>query len=148
MYTREFVYEDFAGTTRKETARFQLTKAEIMELAYSVKGGFIAAAQRMIDNRDEPAMFKNFKKIIAMAYGEISEDNRRFVKSPELSKAFMETPMYDILFNDMITQPGYLDTFLSEVVPKDQKEAVAGALKDFAENGITSGTIEAAVTGE
>ena len=135
MFVKEITYEDYAGNTRTETVRFQLTKAEIMELAYSVKGGFVAAAQKIINDGNEPEMFSNFKKIIAIAYGEVSDDNRRFVKSPELSKAFMETPMYDILFEELTTKEGALNNFIEQLVPKDAKADVTKALQDYATTG-------------
>lgn len=135
MFVKEITYEDYAGNTRTETVRFQLTKAEIMELAYSVKGGFVAAAQKIINDGNEPEMFSNFKKIIAIAYGEVSDDNRRFMKSPELSKAFMETPMYDILFEELTTKEGALNNFIEQLVPKDAKADVAKALQDYATTG-------------
>ena len=93
MYTKEFVYTNYFGETVKETCRFQLTRPEVMEIATGVKGGFEAAAQRMVESHDEAAMFANFQNIIAKSYGEVSPDGRRFIKSPELSKAFLETPM-------------------------------------------------------
>lgn len=131
MYTKEFVYTNYFGETVKETCRFQLTRPEVMEIATGVKGGFEAAAQRMVESHDEAAMFANFQNIIAKSYGEVSPDGRRFMKSPELSKAFLETPMYEQLFDELISNPEFQREFIIGLVPKDSQGDVGKALADY-----------------
>lgn len=131
MYTMDFVYENYFGETVKETCRFQLTRPEVMEIATSVKGGFEAAAQKMVESHDEAAMFNNFQTIIAKSYGEISPDGRRFVKSPELSQGFLQTPMYEQLFDKLISDPAFQREFITGLVPKDSQVEVGKALADF-----------------
>lgn len=131
MYTMDFVYENYFGETVKETCRFQLTRPEVMEITTSVKGGFEAAAQKMVESHDEAAMFNNFQTIIAKSYGEISPDGRRFVKSPELSQGFLQTPMYEQLFDKLISDPVFQCEFITGLVPKDSQAEVGKALADF-----------------
>lgn len=131
MYTKEFVYTNYFGETVKETCRFQLTRPEVMEIATGVKGGFEAAAQRMVESHDEAAMFANFQNIIAKSYGEVSPDGRRFMKSPELSKAFLETPMYEQLFDELISNPEFQREFIIGLVPKDSQADVGAALANY-----------------
>ena len=131
MYTMDFVYTNYFGETVKETCRFQLTRPEVMEIATGVKGGFEAAAQRMVETHDEAALFNNFQNIIAKSYGEVSPDGRRFIKSSELSKAFLETPMYEQLFDKLISDPEFQREFITGLVPKDSQADVGKALADF-----------------
>lgn len=131
MYTMDFVYTNYFGETVKETCRFQLTRPEVMEIATGVKGGFETAAQRMVESHDEAALFNNFQNIIAKAYGEVSPDGRRFIKSPELSKAFLETPMYEQLFDKLISDAEFQREFIVGLVPKDSQENVGKALADY-----------------
>lgn len=135
MYTFECVYENYFGETVKEAARFQLSRPEIFGIEASKKGGFVAAAEKMKAEHDETEIFANFQNIIALAYGEISPDGRRFVKSPELSKAFLETPIYEQLFDKLISDSDFQMEFLSGIVPKDSKEEVAKALQDYLVKG-------------
>lgn len=136
MYTREIEYTNYLGEKKVKKARFQLTKSELLDLAYSTKGGFIAAAQKMIDDDDEPEMYANYKKIILLAYGEISADGDRFMKGPEISRAFSETPAFDILFTDLSSDQEKFSEFLRQVIPADVAEGMpekfdADALKDM-----------------
>lgn len=131
MYTKEFTYTNYFGETVKETCRFQLTRPEVIEMATSVKGGFEAAAQKMIESHDEGAMFNNLQTLIAKAYGEISPDGRRFMKSEELSKAFLETPMYEQLFDELISDQKFQQEFIIGLVPRDSQADVGKALADY-----------------
>lgn len=138
MFVKEYKYTDYFGNKRTKTVRCQLTRSEIFELAFSVEGGYISAAERMIEKRDEPEMMKNYKKLILMSYGEISPDGDRFMKSEEISKAFEETPAYDLLFMDLMDNDN-LTAFVKAVVPPDQAAALpdkfdANTLKELMTN--------------
>lgn len=130
MFKYECTYTNYFGEERTEAVYFQLSRPEIMEIATSIPGGFEAGAMKMINNHDDAGMFDSYQKVIAKAYGEISDDGRRFVKSPELSKAFMETPIYEKLFDDMLN-PEFQQKFITQICPVDSQEDVASALSDF-----------------
>lgn len=132
MFTKTYTYENYVGETRKKTVRFQLNKVEILEIATSEKGGFEHAAQKMIDERDETKMFANFQKIILKAYGELSADGDRFIKSPDLSKAFSETPVYEMLFEELISDQNKMNEFIVAISPRDASDDVRNALLDYA----------------
>ena len=131
MFKYESEYTNYFGETRKKTVYFQLSRPEVLNFATTLPGGFESGAQKLVESHDERAMFANFEKIIALAYGEISQDGDRFVKSPELSKAFMETPIYTQIFDKMISEPEFLKEFIVGVVPDDSKEEVSSAVIDL-----------------
>lgn len=138
MYSMDFVVTNYFGETVKRKCYFQLTRPEVMEIATGVKGGFEAAAQKMVESHDEGAMFQNFQTIIAKSYGEISEDGLRFKKSKELSEWFLQTPMYEQLFDKLISDPEFQREFITGLVPKDSQAEVGKALADFmADKGAT-----------
>ena len=95
MYKKTITYTDYFGVERTEDFYFNLTTSELMQLQLSTQQGFYNEMQTLIDSHDGPKIMDAFNKIIMQAYGEKSEDGRRFVKSPEISKAFTETPAYD-----------------------------------------------------
>ena len=119
MWIKEVTYTDYFGNQRTEKCHFQLSESELTELAYSVKGGFIAAMTRMIDDRNEPELVENYKKLLLLAYGEISPDGRRFMKSEELSREFSQTPMYDKIFMELTTSETALSDFVRNVIPQN-----------------------------
>ena len=93
MYKRTITYTDYFGQERKEDVYFNLN--------------------------DGPTIMKTFDEIIRMAYGEKSEDGRRFIKSPELSEAFTQTPMYDKLYMELCTDAKAAAEFVNNIIPQD-----------------------------
>ena len=63
-----------------------------------------------------------FKQFILDSYGEISTDGRRFMKSPELSKAFSETEAFSILYMKLATDDEYAAKFVNGVIPQPDKK--------------------------
>lgn len=117
MVQETIKYKDYNGVEREETFRFDLSEAEVTELLYSAEGGLDKYYERIIAAKDDNAAMKEFKKLLLLAYGEKSADGRRFVKSPELSKAFSETPAYSILYMRMARDPEYAAKFFNGIVP-------------------------------
>ena len=85
---------------------------------------------------------KFFEMIISMAYGEKSEDGERFVKSPALSEAFMQTEAYNQLFTELLTNAEKASKFINSVFPKELVEEAAKQHKAEQKQ------IQAAVTSE
>lgn len=146
MFKFECTYKNYYGEERTETVYFQLSRPEVMEFAVALPGGLEAGAQRLVESHDHAEMFDKFQKLIAKAYGEISQDGRRFIKSPEMSKAFMETPIYEKMFDKMISDPNFVNEFCVGCVPEDAKGDVASSLADFLRSTDTP-AIEATTTG-
>ena len=131
MYKRTFTYTDFDGNERTEDAYFHFSKSEVIMMELSEAGGFGAKLQRIVDAKEGPEIIATFKEIILAAYGEKSPDGRRIVKSPEISKAFSETPMFDELFMELATNDKVAADFINHVIPaeilKEAQEAIPQA---------------------
>ena len=97
----------------------KLTKAEIMELELGTDGGYAEMIQKIIDSKDSPSLMRIFKEFILKAYGEKSDDGRRFVKSEAISKAFSETEAYSQLFMELCTDAKAAADFVNGLVPTD-----------------------------
>ena len=69
MIKKTMTYTDFNGTERTEDFYFNLTKAEVMEMEMSTKGGLAEMIQRIIAAQDQPAIIKIFKDLIIRSYG-------------------------------------------------------------------------------
>ncbi len=121
MYKKTITYTDYFGVERTEDFYFNLTISELMQLQLSTQQGFYNEMQTLIDSHDGPKIMDAFNKIIMQAYGEKSEDGRRFIKSPEISKAFTETPAYDKFFMELIEDSKAAAEFINGIVPKDKK---------------------------
>ena len=112
-------YTDFNGKERTEDFYFNLSKAELAEKHLSSKKGLSELLQDIIDSDDHELIVKTFKEILLKAYGEKSEDGRRFIKSEELSKAFSETPVYSDMFMELATDSDKASKFVHGILPPD-----------------------------
>lgn len=119
MYKRTITYTDYFGQERKEDVYFNLNYSELTKLQLSTQRGYVNMLQDLIDKNDGPTIMKTFDNIIRMAYGEKSEDGRRFIKSPELSEAFTQTPMYDQLYMELCTDAKAAADFVNGIIPQD-----------------------------
>lgn len=127
MYKRTVTYTDYFGQERKEDVYFNLNRAELMKLELSTQRGYTNMLQSLIDKKDGPTIMQTFDKIIRMAYGEKSDDGRRFIKSEALSEAFTQTPMYDQLFMELCTDSKAAAEFINNIIPKDLRDEATEA---------------------
>lgn len=123
MLKKNIKYTDFNGVEREEVFLFNLTKAELMEMEMGTTGGLAESIQKIIDAQDAPAIIKVFKDIILKAYGEKSEDGKRFVKVNDagvaLSIGFSQTEAYSQLFMELATDAEAAANFIKGIIPND-----------------------------
>ena len=132
MIKKTIKYSDYNGTERTEDFYFNLTKAEIMEMELSIKGGLAEMIKRVVDAQDAPEIIRIFKELIMKSYGVKSPDGKRFMKSPELLAEFVETEAFSELFMELATDADSASKFVNGVVPANmanQVEAKALELK-------------------
>jgi hypothetical protein len=119
MLKKTFTYTDYNGVERTEDHYFNLSKAEVMEMEMSTKGGLAEMIQRIIAAQDAPAIIKIFKDLIHKAYGVKSADGKRFIKSDELWAEFEQTEAYSQLFMELATDADAASEFINAIVPAD-----------------------------
>lgn len=139
MLKKTITYEDFNNETVSEDLFFHLSKAELVELEMSHKGGLGAALQRIIEAEDGKAIIAEFKNIILSSYGKKSDDGRRFIKNQTLREEFESSEAYSTLFMELVTNTDAAIEFINGVIPKgmvEEAERVAQAptLTAVAEN--------------
>ena len=103
MLKKRITYIDYDGVERTEDFYFNLSKSELAEMELMTVGSFTNALQKMVDAKDISDLARTFKEILLRAYGEKSPDGKRFMKSPDISLAFSQTPAYDKLFMELFT---------------------------------------------
>lgn len=128
MFKKTVKYVDFDGNQREDTLYFNLTKAELTELAMSAEGGLDKYINRIIESRNEAEIVKLFKELILMAYGEKSDDGRRFIKKRNgvrLADEFAETEAYSELFMELATNEQAAIEFFNHIVPAEAAQKPA-----------------------
>ena len=120
MLKKTITYTDYNGNERTEDFFFNLSKAEVVEMELGVSGGLTQMVQRIVAAQDGTQIIKTFKEIVLKAYGEISPDGKRFVKSDELSTAFSQTEAYSNLFMELATNHDAAAAFINAIVPQEE----------------------------
>ena len=132
MIKKTITYTDYNGVERTENFYFNLSKAEVIEMEMGTEGGMAESIQKIIDAKDAPAIIRVFKDLVLRAYGEKSDDGRRFMKSKEISEAFSQTEAYSQIFMELATDSDAAAKFINGIVPADlaqqaQKAALPSA---------------------
>lgn len=120
MLEKKIKYLDFDGNQREETFRFNLSKAEIMEMELGTVGGMTKLIDNLIAKEDQPRLVQLYKDIILKSYGEKSQDGRRFIKSQELRDEFEQTDAYSELYMELITNKDSAAEFVKGIMPNQQ----------------------------
>ena len=119
MIKETITYNDYNGNERTEDFYFNLTKAEVMKMEMSTKGGLAEMIQRIVAAQDQPAIIKVFEDLIQKAYGVKTPDGRGFMKRAEDLEAFIATEAYSQLFMKLATDADAAAKFVNGIVPAD-----------------------------
>lgn len=127
MYKITETYTDYDDNQRTEDFYFNYSEAELTDLQFSVSGGLAGMIDKIIKTNDMPKLVELFRELIQKAYGEKSNDGRRFIKSPELTKEFTETVAYSQIYMRLATDSKAAQEFINKVIPKSMKDKMQQA---------------------
>lgn len=125
MLKKTIKYTDYEGNERTEDHYFNLSRAELMAMEFSVSGGMQKLIEKIAAEQDGPKVFEHFKMIVEKSYGEKSLDGKRFVKSAEATEAFMQTEAYSELIMELLTVEGAAVDFINGITPKVPEDRAA-----------------------
>lgn len=117
MLKKTVTYVDYNGVERTEDFYFNLSKAECTEMELSVEGGFSKMLEEIVKSNDTSRIMELFKQIVLKAYGEKSEDGKRFVKSKEIAEAFSQTEAYSEIFMELAMDEKAAAAFVNGILP-------------------------------
>lgn len=127
MLKKTITYTDYDGVERTEEFRFNLTKAELVDMELTTAGTFSETMKRIIAEKDIIRIAKLFKELLLKSYGVKSDDGKRFIKSQELSEAFSQTEAYSDLYIELLSNPEEAAKFFAEVAPKMEEVSAVPA---------------------
>lgn len=131
MYKIHFKYVDFNETEREEDALFHYSTDEILSIMASKNEGFLEWMKKAASTNNTSELMPVFRQVVLGAYGEISPDGRRFIKSPEMSKAFSETPMFTQLIESFFENTQNAVEFFNKVGAPVEKKRTAPKIEDY-----------------
>jgi hypothetical protein len=95
-----------------------------VELEYVEKGGLDEFIRTIVKTEDHKALIKLFKQIVLMAYGQKSDDGKRFIKNDQLREDFEQSAAFDELFIQLATNETTMSTFIQGILPKDMQDEI------------------------
>lgn len=119
MLKKPIAYTDYNGNPQVETHYFNLNKAELAELQVSTAGGLGERINNAIESQDPAVIVSVLKEIILKAYGQKSDDGKRFIKTEEMRNEFSQTEAYSELFGELVQNPDAVSEFVTGIVPPD-----------------------------
>lgn len=134
MYKKVITYENYDGEERTMDAYFNMTEAEVMEFNFAWDGGLNDFLKKMVDEKDQKRLIEFIKILILKSYGERSLDGNRFIKTPEITEAFTQTPAYSEMFMMLATDDQEASNFVNGIIPKK--------LRDRAEKAQAEGKLD------
>ena len=139
MISKTVKYVDAIGNAVEEELWFNLTKAEITEMEYSVKGGLSAMIQKISSTKDPKQIISVVKDLVLRAYGEQYTDSKgivRFMKNQDLRDVFAATEAYSTLFMSFIENVDEFNDFIIGIMPLDMQTEIRKAQADDAKPAI------------
>lgn len=121
MLKKTITYTDYDGNERIEDFYFNLSKAELMEMNFNTEGGMEKTIKRIVDTKDVKQLIEIFKDIILKAYGEKSDDGKRFIKvrdGHKLCEDFAQTEAYSELFMELASNDELASDFINGIIPQ------------------------------
>lgn len=119
MLKKTIKYTNYDGIEKEKDFFFNLKKSELVDLQYKTSKGFISYIEEITKAGDNSELWKAFRDIVPLAYGEKSDDGERFMKSEEISKAFEETEAFSVLIMELIEEDNAASDFINGIMPAD-----------------------------
>lgn len=133
MYKKTITYTTYDGVEITEDFFFNLNKPELMNMMIDdFDGDPVDELTRILNTKNTKAMIKFVETLIKRSYGVKSADGKRFVKSEELTKEFMETEAYSQFFMDLFQSEDGSNAaaFIRGIIPSDMTQQIDTAMKD------------------
>lgn len=128
MIKQDITYTNFEGEQETETLYFHLNKVELMEMQVSEKRGlaqYITDIQKAENNKE---IFRLFKEIVLRAYGERSEDGKKFIKNERLREEFEGSLAYEELMVKLVTEADFAAKFVNGIMPAGMADQIAARM--------------------
>lgn len=132
MLVKTIEFENYlTGEMVKDDFYFHLNQAEVVEwLTTSGDYTLDKVLLKLVRERNGKQIMDIIKDFIRKSYGEPSLDGRRFVKSEELTDAFIQTEAYSKLFMELVSDGEKAAAFISGVMPKEMSDDIQKAIAE------------------
>ena len=132
-------YTNFDGEEETKDLYFHMSMRELTQMELSTEGGMHDKLAQLLQTGKGLDILTFFEEMVGRAYGEREDNNpNSFLKSPQITSRFMNSPAYDALFADLIQNSATMITFINGLIPADlAKSAEVQAAMASVRNGET-----------
>ena len=117
MLKKTVSYTDLDGNPVVEDFYFHMTQADIAEAELGFQGGLTEQLKMLLISKDQGAIMRTFREIIANSVGMRSADNKQFIKTKETRDAFMQSEAYSTVLFEILQNPAAAVEFIKGIVP-------------------------------
>lgn len=117
MFKKQITYTDYNDVERTETFLFNISRAELLEMASGKLRDVGKLLSDIANQRDTTVLVTMFEELIRVSYGKKSEDGKRFIKSQEIYEAFLQSEAYSELLVDLTLDADEAIAFVNGIVP-------------------------------
>lgn len=121
MLKLPITYKDLDEVEHTETFEFHFFPEEIIEINARF-GDIDAWMHRITRAHNTEQAYAEMKKLVLDAYGERSEDRKRFKKTKELRDDFEDHAAFSQLMVNIFTEEGFLEKFMAGIIPKTPEQ--------------------------
>ncbi|HMT88214.1 MAG TPA: hypothetical protein PKC73_01140 [Dermatophilaceae bacterium] len=122
MLKRSITFKNLDGESITRDFYFNLSMPEVTELEFDMKGGMSAYWTDIVERKAAGELLRAYKDIVRRAFGVRDDDGITFNKSDEISRKFLQSDAYTVLFMEFFG-PESSDTeftnWLRAIVPPE-----------------------------
>ena len=122
MLKRSITFKNLDGESITRDFYFNLSMPEVTELEFDMKGGMSAYWTDIVERKASGELLRAYKDIVRRAFGVRDDDGITFNKSDEISRKFLQSDAYTVLFMEFFG-PESSDTeftnWLRAIVPPE-----------------------------
>jgi hypothetical protein len=120
MFKKTIEFENFNGETVRKDFYFHLSKMELMRLA--ADGSMEKRIRKIMESEDKVEIIREFEGLIRLAYGVRGEDGESFTKDEVAQATLFNSPAYDELLVELMTEPTAATEFFGNLLPEKQRQ--------------------------
>lgn len=128
MIKQTITYTDYNGNERTEEYWFNLSKAELLRLETTTKGGFQKMLENAVASEDNYRIIEVFEDLIKHSIGMKTLDGKYFKKSKEFTEDFVQSEAYSTLLFDLLQDTEKANAFIRGIMPNDLLAQAEAAL--------------------
>ena len=121
MLKQTVEYTNLEGVKVETDLYFNISKIELLEIGLDT---FVERIKKMSQEQNALGILKELKEFVHTAYGEKSDDGKRFVKSIDMLERFKASPAYDEFLFGLATDVQKSVAFVNGLFPDEYLEDI------------------------